>query len=190
MHQKKPTRKRGTTGFTMIELMITVSILAILLALAVPDFQRFIQRARIDRESMDLQGFLMQARSESIKRGQNVWISSSTNNWTGSLRAFVDTNGNQRREDSEPIFATYAAPTEIALVADTSLSDGVGYSANGTGLGNLPNGSVGIRVPNLIGNPNFFVGRVSFGTGGRTTLLKFKQPVENFDAGVVENGGY
>jgi type IV fimbrial biogenesis protein FimT len=174
------TLKFRGSGFTLVELMITVSLMAILLALAIPSYQRFIQRARIDTEATNLQSFLMLARGESIKRGQNIWISNGNGGWAGSLTAFVDRNGNRTQESGEPTIGVLAALSETVLVPSEQVSTGVGYGANGSIIGDssLTNGSVGIRVPNLIDNPNYFIGKVSFWTTGRTSLIRYEPPRE------------
>ena len=56
-------------GFTLIELMVTISVAAILLALAVPAFQNLLISNRITAQTNDLVSDLAFARSEAIKRG-------------------------------------------------------------------------------------------------------------------------
>jgi type IV fimbrial biogenesis protein FimT len=159
--------------------MITISLMSILLALAIPSYQRFIQKARIDTEATNLQSFLMLARGEAIKRGQNVWISNGSGGWTGGLTAFVDANGNRAQESDESTIGVLAAPTEIVLKPSEQVISGMGYGANGSlvGAGNLTNGSLGLQAPNLIDNPNYYVGKVSFWTTGRTSVLRYEVPL-------------
>jgi type IV fimbrial biogenesis protein FimT len=68
-----PRRLHGSQrGFTLIELMVTITVLAILLALSVPSFSQLVSNNRAASMTNDLQFSLKLARSESIKRGVTV----------------------------------------------------------------------------------------------------------------------
>jgi type IV fimbrial biogenesis protein FimT len=65
---------KAILGFTLIELIVTLVIAAILLALAAPSMTSFIRRDRIITQANDLVADLSFARSEAIKRGIPVTI--------------------------------------------------------------------------------------------------------------------
>ena len=65
---------RAAKGFTLIELMITLSVLAIILSLAAPSFSTMLQDNRIGALSSELQGAIQLARAEAVKRRTNVII--------------------------------------------------------------------------------------------------------------------
>lgn len=65
---------RQARGFTLLELMITVALMAIILGLAVPSFRDLIQNNRATTQANDLVSFLQLARSEALKIGQPVTI--------------------------------------------------------------------------------------------------------------------
>jgi prepilin-type N-terminal cleavage/methylation domain-containing protein len=182
--------KRASNGFTLVELMITMSILGILLALAAPDFRRIIQQNLIDSEISGLQNLLMSARGEAIKRGQTVWVTSSGGNWTGTITAFVDIDGDFTQSGSEPTILTMAALTETVMVPSGGLATGIGYAGNGNIRGasafNSTADFLDIQVPTLVGYPNYYVGRVSFALSGRTIAPRFKTPSASASAGVYQ----
>jgi len=66
----------------MIELLVTISIAVIMLTLAVPSFQSFIQQSRLTGYTNDLVLAMAYAKSEAVKRGINVEVCASSNSST------------------------------------------------------------------------------------------------------------
>ena len=77
-------------GFTLIELMVTLTVAVILMTIAVPSFRDALIRNRLTTYTNDLVGAINYARAEAIKRGQSVTLCKST---TGS--ACTTTTGSQ-----------------------------------------------------------------------------------------------
>ncbi len=84
-----PTRieTTGQRGFTMLELMVVVAVIAILAGLAAPSFNKLILDQRIKTMAADLNASLARTRSEAVKRNTNVTLWPSTagawqNGWT------------------------------------------------------------------------------------------------------------
>jgi type IV fimbrial biogenesis protein FimT len=71
--------KNANTGFTLIELIITLAIGAIILTQAVPSFLTTIQNSHLTTETNKLVADINIARSEAIKRGVNVIVCSTAN---------------------------------------------------------------------------------------------------------------
>jgi type IV fimbrial biogenesis protein FimT len=65
---------RQSVGFTLLELIITLAIIGILIAAAIPSFKDLIRNTRLTTYSNELITSLNLARSEAIKRGTNVVV--------------------------------------------------------------------------------------------------------------------
>lgn len=77
--QSNPSRSHR--GFTLIEMMITIAVAAILMAIVVPSFRTFTLSQRVKSGSFDLYSTLMLARSEAVKRRATVTVAASAANW-------------------------------------------------------------------------------------------------------------
>ncbi len=71
--------KAKQTGFTLIELMFTIIVLAVLLGIGVPNFRDFIRNSRMSSAANDLVTDFNLARSESVKRRVPVTLCKSQN---------------------------------------------------------------------------------------------------------------
>lgn len=65
---------RVTRGFTLIELMVTIAVLAIVISIAAPSFSNILRENRTLAMTNELQGAIQLARSEAVKRRSNVVI--------------------------------------------------------------------------------------------------------------------
>jgi type IV fimbrial biogenesis protein FimT len=61
-------------GFTLVEVMVVISIVAVLASIALPSMRQFIVKTRISGIANELVGSINYARSEAIRRGQVVVI--------------------------------------------------------------------------------------------------------------------
>lgn len=69
-------------GFTLVELIVTVSVLAILTTIAVPSFSSLLNSNRLTGAANDLVGGLQAARLEAVRRNQVVTFCKSADNAT------------------------------------------------------------------------------------------------------------
>ncbi len=138
-------RCHGQLGFTLIELMITLVVLAVLLGIGVPNLRSFIQNSRITTQSNDVIGALAVARSEAIKRNKPVVLcrsadpaaaapacaSGGTGTWETGWLVFQDAVDPTTKIGNNT-FAT--AEGDILLHIHETLPDGLTLRANNAAL--------------------------------------------------------
>ena len=67
-------RVRHSRGVTLIELMVTIAVLAILAMLAAPSFADFFQRYRLRGAAEEVTSLVANARAEALMRNRNVGV--------------------------------------------------------------------------------------------------------------------
>lgn len=81
------------SGFTLLEALITVALLAILIAVGVPSFRGMMDRNAVTATANDLLSSILLARSESVKREQTVIFSGNSDFSLWKVAADTDGDG-------------------------------------------------------------------------------------------------
>ncbi|MEA5098218.1 MAG: GspH/FimT family pseudopilin [Burkholderiaceae bacterium] len=130
------TRRFHVRGFTMIELMVTIAVAAILLTIGVPSFRMLIDNQRLTTSVNDLFTSINMARAEAAQRGTRVDLAPlDGTTWSKGWAVFIDNNGDQKPNfavgGDEIIFSTGPVPDGITI--STNLADGeyIAYGATG-----------------------------------------------------------
>lgn len=96
-------KAQSLRGYTLIELMVTLSVVAILLGIAAPNFASFLGSARASADVQTLARSLMNARSEAVTRGETVRVTAVGGSWDQGWRTWSDSNGNDSFDAGELI---------------------------------------------------------------------------------------
>lgn len=153
-------RGSSQTGFTVIELMITVAVAAVLVAIAVPNFSDALVRSRVAGAADELQSALGLARAEALKLKLPVTVCANVgevcaneNSWNNGFMVFHDPNGNGVRDGDETILRTRrfdqtallitAEAGTVSLLGNGRLADGTERVFDIRGPGCTPGGTIG-----------------------------------------------
>lgn len=96
-------------GFTLLELLVSISVTSILAAIALPNLSSFIVKMRVDNEISQLHRMLLTTRNAAINSGQKAIICpldynyQCTSQWHNELSVFIDVNDNKKFDNNEQV---------------------------------------------------------------------------------------
>jgi prepilin-type N-terminal cleavage/methylation domain-containing protein len=108
------------SGFTLAELMVSIAILAILLAIAVPNFISWLPKRRLDSAASQVQSAIQLSRMSAIKENASVVL--TFNPGTDRFKAFIDNGaganaGNGVQDADESTLRDNAVQATIDMTA-------------------------------------------------------------------------
>lgn len=74
VNNRQPNRLMANSGFTLIELMVTIAVLAIIVSIAAPSISTQLANQRVKSTASIIESALKEAKAESIIRRQNVSV--------------------------------------------------------------------------------------------------------------------
>ena len=126
----------SSRGFTLLELIVVVALLAIISALAAPSFKDLLAAQRVRVTAYNIVSDLTLARSEALKRGENVTLTPTSaqwvNGWSVNVASTAEILGSQGNVGSGVQFTTSPAGvtfdrngrSNVAAVIRFALTDG------------------------------------------------------------------
>lgn len=120
-------------GLTLIELLVTLSIAAILLSITTPAFSSWITQSRLRAAAYDLLTDIQKSRSEAVKRGARITLwSMADGDWGSGWEIFIDTNADGDRDAGETILYTRGAQASVVDISGNyNVSSMISYQASG-----------------------------------------------------------
>ena len=135
---------RRNAGFTLIELVTTMSVMAILSGIAAPSFAGFIERQRASAAMSSLMTHMSLARIAAISRNQRAVLCptsdgahcESSTDWSQGWMLFLDEDGNRTPDATDEIVRIDLEPTSRHLrVASTTGRQQLRYLPDGRSAG-------------------------------------------------------
>ena len=119
------------SGFTVVEMLVSLAILAILLSIGVPNFKGFISSSNMVSNSNDMVGAFSYARMAAIKRGGPVRLGvRDGSSWTGGIVVWVDADADATLDAGEELRLWDAFNNGSSIVSAESRSNFV-FNASG-----------------------------------------------------------
>lgn len=120
---QKPVRMLAATplperGFTLVELMVALALIAILLSLAVPSLASFQRNSELRATASGFLAAVQSARTEAMKRGVDTYMQPmSNNNWANGWIIYADNDRSQTQTAADAVLmqtGPIAAKTNVA----------------------------------------------------------------------------
>jgi type IV fimbrial biogenesis protein FimT len=83
-------KKKNQNGFSLIELVIVLLVIAILVTLAIPSIQRTLQLYRLETGTSYILHRLTEARLAAIKRNRDTWLEINATNGSLNVKSTND----------------------------------------------------------------------------------------------------
>lgn len=138
---------RNQTGFTLYELLTTMTIIGVVLAIGVPNMASFRQSSRMTSTANDLHSSFHLARSEAARAKTSITICASADSMVaiptcgGELEAgwivFEDRNGDIVVDAGEPILRRFPPVADGIVINTTGPDDYFSFASTGLGRGNV-----------------------------------------------------
>ncbi len=139
--------KRLSSAFTLIELLISISVIAITLNLAIPSFSEIMDRSKVSANVQRLTQTLQFSRLKAISSNHKVTMCPINNrlvcssDWSTGYMSFVDNNGDRQYNDGDELLNQYYSEDEKFSLSWRAFGYKNSLQWTGTGITNHQNGS-------------------------------------------------
>ena len=120
-----------TAGFSLIEILVVLTLLGIFAALGAPSLSNAVDRQRLRTASADLISSIRLAREEAISRNQNVVMRPASNDWNGGWQVFVDADNSGLLDAGDTLLLEERTARLNGISATGQLTRYIRYNAFG-----------------------------------------------------------
>ncbi len=179
-------RLRAVSGFTLLELMVTVVCAAIIAAVAVPSFESTINNSRLASASNELLVSLQTAKIEAMRYNRRAVVCLSTNptaanptcaaanatNATGWI-TFLDANRDAAFNAGDSLLRRSTLPAKVRAIASSNVPNGVAVTFRSDGFVRNATNQTYLGAIDLcmeVRRPAEHIRRLNLGRAGRVAV--------------------
>jgi len=123
-------------GFTLYELIITLAIICITLAIAIPSFNKQIRQSRTEAAALALLDAIETSRSTAVFKNTRTMLLATNKKWHAGWMLFIDNNNNGAFDDDELLVAQEGGLKGVSISAKAPMDAYISFI--GTGEGRKP----------------------------------------------------
>lgn len=172
-------KRASHTGFTMVELVVTLAVVAIIVAMAMPSFTGLINSNRLTSQANEIVAALQSARMDAIRRNAPAYFCSSNNNatctntspWTGWI-VYTDVD-RDNAVDAGELLRTGTVKGPVSVVVSSAIKNNrVAFRPDGMARegGVLLSGTFRVCMPVKLPAEN--ARDIAIGSGSRISMTK------------------
>lgn len=122
-------------GVTLLELIITVAVIAVLLAVVAPSFNDFFDKNRLKQATEDIYGLIMRAKAETVTRDANMFVNVDADAWCVGFAAAANCTCSPLPDPGDAgACAVPVAGVNVLQVIDGANFTGVDITSANTGI--------------------------------------------------------
>lgn len=177
-------KTRPPHGFTLVELMVTLAVIAIVVSIAAPSFGQLIRENRAATQANNVLASIQLARSEAINRGIEVtMLPASNSNWHEGWTVFTDWDADGVFDGDVDDKDCSIENQDCLLTVQNELPNSLELTTGGTltnGITFIPSGQI-TQVGGGLGNDTFTLcapltnqREIIVGPGGRPRVVSLE----------------
>lgn len=134
--------RRGSGGFTLLEVLTVMAVIGILATLAIPGFGYLAASTKVKGASTELYLAMIRARNESVKRNRNVSIVADAGGWNKGWQIIADGDNDGAYDATDADDRVVTTQGELRRVAITMAATSVVFRSSGRISGAAPSFTV------------------------------------------------
>jgi len=146
--------RQSQTGLTLVELLITLAVAAVVLTLGAPSLATLLKDSGLRQHAVSLHSAVIRGRTEALSRASFVTLCAATQDlnscrtsggdWSDGWLLFVDQGTPLQYDEGDTLLLVQGGDSQISVTADSGL--GVALSFSAKGFAQSPSGTTAGRL--------------------------------------------